>query len=239
MTFQHYFFVQTVSFWIPLWVSSFQILFSHALRVSFTGMWPLHSYRALLLSLSWNSSYFWTRGPVFSFCIGPRNYITGPACSIQALFKLFEFYSSSIQALLYWSSIQALLLPLVLGRLGPLGVLRCGTLCVLSHHSLSPFSALTPLVLNHRGEWGAQQSPHMIVCIKVMVPSLVRINLNCPCLLDVAEGGGVEVAPLDSVEETGSVPSVPEAHCSSGSLGPCLALLRSTLMLTLWVTCAV
>ena len=104
MTFQHYFFVQTVSFWVPLWVSSFQILFSHALRVSFTGMWPLHSYRALLLSLSWNSSYFWTRGPVFSFCIGPRNYITGPACSIQALFKLFEFYSSSSLLKFYSSS---------------------------------------------------------------------------------------------------------------------------------------
>lgn len=68
--------------------------------------------------------------------------------SIQAMRVLFKFYSSSSLLKFYSSSSP----PPSAGQTWVSGVLRWGTLCVLSHHSLSPFSALTPLVLNHGGE---------------------------------------------------------------------------------------
>ena len=76
----------------------------------------------------------------------------------------------------------------------------------------------------------------MIICVKVMVPFLLIIKFKCPCLSVVED---VKAAPLDSADEGDSVPSVPKAHSSSGSLGPCLALLRRTLILALRETCAV
>lgn len=72
-----------------------------------------------------------------------------------------------------------------------------------------------------------QQSPHVIVCVKVMAPSLLITKLKCPRLLGVVEE--VEVAPLHSADEGDSVSSVPTAHSSSGSLGPCLALSHAAL----------
>lgn len=129
----------------------------------------------------------------FHFALGPE--IISPVLHI--LFKLFFYPERRID-------------------LGLWGLLGWGVQCVLSHISLSPFSALTLLVLNQGGEWGRQQSPR---------------DFLCPCLLGVVEE--VKVTPLDSADEVVSVPSVPKAHSSSGVLGPCLALLQSTLIVAL------
>ena len=67
----------------------------------------------------------------------------------------------------------------------------------------------------------------MIVCVKVMASSLLITKLKCPRLRGVV--GEVEVPPLHSADEGDSVSSVPTAHSSSGSLGPCLALSHAAL----------
>lgn len=82
--------------------------------------------------------------------------------------------------------------------------------------SPTPFSDPAPLCRT-REESEKDKLSHVTAWLKVMVPSLVKIQLNCPYLLGtVRRGGPLQTVPMWVTQS--------KAHPSSGSLSSCLPI---------------